>query len=149
MARMSEHTGLIRTYQLLITAACTNTSSKMKGCRARAADRCPFVHRHSKSQVTPFMGFPVICPLVSHFCFPNLKLAHQNQFDANLWTDRRKPFPIFEWFSDGDSVNNSMWLTNTVTSQEPPKSAATRMFLQQLILKKIIYPYYWPFVMGI
>ena len=61
MGRMSEHTGLIRPYQLLITAACTNTSGKMKGCRARAADRCPFVHRHSKSQVTSFMGFPVVC----------------------------------------------------------------------------------------
>ena len=56
---MSEHTGLIRSYQILITAALTNTSGKMKGCRVRAADRCPFVHRHSKSQVTFFMGFPV------------------------------------------------------------------------------------------
>ena len=61
MRRMSEHTGLIRSYQLLVTAACTNTSGKMKGWRARAADRCPFVHRNSKSQVTSFMGFPVIC----------------------------------------------------------------------------------------
>ena len=33
----------------------------MKGCRARAADRCAFVHSHSKSQVTSFMGFPVVC----------------------------------------------------------------------------------------
>ena len=47
MERMSEHTGLISSYQLLITAACTNTGGKMKGSRHRAADRCPFVHRHS------------------------------------------------------------------------------------------------------
>ena len=31
MERMSEHTGPISSYQLLITAACTNTGSKMKG----------------------------------------------------------------------------------------------------------------------
>ena len=30
-------------YQLLITAACTNTGGKMKGSHSRAADRCPFV----------------------------------------------------------------------------------------------------------
>ena len=60
MGRMSEHTGLIRSYQLLITSACANASGKMKGCHVRAADRCPFVHRHSKSQVTSFMGFPVV-----------------------------------------------------------------------------------------
>ena len=34
-----------RPYQLLITAACTNTDGKMKGSHPRAADRCPFVHR--------------------------------------------------------------------------------------------------------
>ena len=44
-----------RPYQLLITAACTNTCSKMKGSHSRAADRCPFVPRHSLSQVTFFM----------------------------------------------------------------------------------------------
>ena len=32
-----------------ITAACTNTGGKMKGSCPRAADRCPFVPRHSKS----------------------------------------------------------------------------------------------------
>ena len=47
MERMSEHTGLISSCQLLITAACTNTGGKMKGSHPRAADRCPFVHRHS------------------------------------------------------------------------------------------------------
>ena len=36
-----------RPYQLLITAACTNTGGKMKGSHTRTADRCPFVHRHS------------------------------------------------------------------------------------------------------
>ena len=44
-----------RPYQLLITAACTNTGGKMKGSRHRAADRCPFVIRHGLSQVTSFM----------------------------------------------------------------------------------------------
>ena len=47
MERMSEHTGLISSYQLLITAACTNTGDKMKGSRPKAAGRCPFVSRHS------------------------------------------------------------------------------------------------------
>ena len=55
MERMSEHTGLISSYQLLITAACTNTGSKMKGSHSRAADWCPFVLRHSLSQVSSFM----------------------------------------------------------------------------------------------
>ena len=31
MERMSEHTGIISSYQLLITAACTNKGGKMKG----------------------------------------------------------------------------------------------------------------------
>ena len=55
MERMSEHTGLISSYHLLITAACTNTGGKMKGSHSRAADRCPLVLRHSLSQVTSFM----------------------------------------------------------------------------------------------
>ena len=55
MERMSEHTGLISSFQLLITAACTNTGDKMKGSHPRAADRCPFVLRHSLSQVSSFM----------------------------------------------------------------------------------------------
>ena len=33
MERMSEHTGRISSYQLLITAAFTNTGSRMKGSR--------------------------------------------------------------------------------------------------------------------
>ena len=55
MERMREHTGLISSYQFLITAACTNTGGKMKGSHSRAADQCPFVPRHSLSQVTSFM----------------------------------------------------------------------------------------------
>ena len=47
MERMGEQTGLTSSYQLLITVACTNAGSKMKGGRHRAADRCPFVPRHS------------------------------------------------------------------------------------------------------
>ena len=47
MERMSEHTGLISSYQLLITVACTNIGGKMKASHPRAADRCPLVPRHS------------------------------------------------------------------------------------------------------
>ena len=47
MERMSEHTGFISSYPLLITAACTNAGGQMKGSHPRAADRCPFVPRHS------------------------------------------------------------------------------------------------------
>ena len=54
MEGMSDHTGLFRSHQLLITAACTNTGGKMKGSHSRA-DRCPFVPRHSLSRVTSFM----------------------------------------------------------------------------------------------
>ena len=61
MERMSEHTGLISSYQLLITAACTNTGSKTKGSHSRAADLCPFVPRHSLSQVTFFMQLGMLC----------------------------------------------------------------------------------------
>ena len=55
MECIGEHTGLISSYQLLITATCTNTGGKMKGNHSRAAHRCPFVPRHSLSQVTFFM----------------------------------------------------------------------------------------------
>ena len=70
MERMSEHTRLISFYQLLITAACTNTCSKMKGSHSRAADRCPFVPRHSLSQVTSFMqlGMLCLCRFPGRFC---------------------------------------------------------------------------------
>ena len=50
-----------RPYQLLITAACTNTGGKMKGSHPRAADRCPFVHRPYLSQVTSFMQLGMLC----------------------------------------------------------------------------------------
>ena len=52
-----------RPYQLLITAACTNTGGKMKGSHSRAADRCPFVPRHSLSQVTSFMQLGMLCTM--------------------------------------------------------------------------------------
>ena len=61
MERMSEHTVLISSYQLLITAARTNTGGKMKGSHSRAADRCPFVPRHSWNQVTSFMQLEMLC----------------------------------------------------------------------------------------
>ena len=44
-----------RPYQLLITAACTNTGGKMKGSHPRAADRCPFAPRHS------YLRLPLSC----------------------------------------------------------------------------------------
>ena len=50
-----------RPYQLLITAACTNTGGKMKDSLHRAADRCPFVLWHSLSQVTSFMQLGILC----------------------------------------------------------------------------------------
>ena len=47
MGRMSDHAGLINSYQLRISAACTNTGDTMKVCHPRAADQCPFVPRQS------------------------------------------------------------------------------------------------------
>ena len=64
MERMSEHTGLISSYQLLITLACTNTGGKMKGSHSRAADRCPFVLRHSLGQVSSFMQLGMLCKIL-------------------------------------------------------------------------------------
>ena len=61
MERMSEHTGLISSYQPLITAACSNTGGQMKSSHSRAADRCPFVPRHSVSQITSFMQLGMLC----------------------------------------------------------------------------------------
>ena len=55
---------LISSYQLLITAACTNTGSKMKGSHSRAADWCPLVLRHSLSQVTSFMQLRMLWNIV-------------------------------------------------------------------------------------
>ena len=64
-------------YQLLITAACTNTGGKMKDSHSRAADRCPFVPRHSLSQVTCFMQLGMLC--ISFFrvsLLPQCQLTH-------------------------------------------------------------------------
>ena len=58
-----------RPYQLLITAACTNTGGKMKGSHSRAADRCPFVLGHSLSQVTSFMHLGMLCVDYSVVCW--------------------------------------------------------------------------------
>ena len=51
-------------YQPLITAACTNTDGKPKGSHSRAADRCPFVPKHSLSQVTSFMQLWMLWAIV-------------------------------------------------------------------------------------
>ena len=58
-----------RPYQPLITAACTNTGGKMKVSQSRAADRYPFVLRHSLSQVTSFMQLGMLWP-VTRKIFP-------------------------------------------------------------------------------
>ena len=47
MEHMSEHTGLISSYQLIISGACSYTGGKMKGSHPGAADRCQFVPRYS------------------------------------------------------------------------------------------------------
>ena len=72
MKRMSEHTGLINSYQLLITAACRNTGGNMKGSHSRAADRCSFVPRHRFSQVTSFMRWECYGIILLHSCIPPL-----------------------------------------------------------------------------
>ena len=54
------HEWAYRPYQLLITAACTNTGSQMKGSCPRAVDRCPFVPRQL-TQVISFMAILVVC----------------------------------------------------------------------------------------
>ena len=61
MGRMSEHTGLISSYQPLTTAACTNTGGKMKGSHPRAADRCLLVPRQYFSQIIYFMQLGMLC----------------------------------------------------------------------------------------
>ena len=75
MKRMSEYTGLIGSYQLFITAACTNTGCKMKGSHPRAADRCPFVPKHSLSQVTSFMQLGMLCA-ITYICPKCLIFVH-------------------------------------------------------------------------
>ena len=56
---MMQHQPIVKrvngTHEWAHTAACTNTGSKMKGSHSRAVDRCPFVLRHSLSQVSSFM----------------------------------------------------------------------------------------------
>ena len=64
MERMSEHTGLISSYQLLITAACTNTGGKMQGSHPRAAD-----WYLDLSQDYSFMAIPVVCARESRGVF--------------------------------------------------------------------------------
>ena len=71
MERRSEHTTLISSYQLLSTIACTNTGGKMKGSHSRAADRCPFVPRHSLSQVTSFMQLGLLWGSLLSIMTPN------------------------------------------------------------------------------
>ena len=55
----------------------------------QTADRCPFVHRHSKSQVTSFMGFPVVCEiwlaLWQHCCWATGPIAKIQLGDNIMW----------------------------------------------------------------
>ena len=60
---ISEHTGLISPFQHLIIAACTNTGGQIKSSHPRPADSCPFVLRHTISQVTSFMQLGMLCCL--------------------------------------------------------------------------------------
>ena len=77
MERMSEHTGLVSSYQLLITAACTNTGGKMKGSHSRAADWCPFVLRHSLSQVSSFKAFGIV--------MKTTRFTHAMKCNVHIW----------------------------------------------------------------
>ena len=74
MEHMSEHTGFISSYQLLITAACTNTGDKMKGSCPKqltgahlyldiAKSGCLF-HEYSG-------GMCWIGPIIAHPTYPN------------------------------------------------------------------------------
>ena len=90
MERMSEHTGIISPYQLLITAACTNTGGKMKGSHSRAADWCPCVPRHSLSQVTSFMQLGMLWAYWFHtatYIWVNICIIN------GLLPDDTKPLP--------------------------------------------------------
>ena len=75
MGRMSEHTCLISSYQLLITAACTNTGGKMKGSHRRAADRYPFVPRHSQVRLL------LSCSWECYVIFNHYSAAHRKYKD--------------------------------------------------------------------
>ena len=68
-----------RPHQLLITAACTNTGSKMKDSHSRAADRCSFVLRHSLSQVTSFMQLGMLWQVWKWFILQHTRQTKTGQ----------------------------------------------------------------------
>ena len=78
MVRMSEHTGLISPYPLLIIAACRNAGGLMKGSHPRPADRCPFVLGNSIRQVTSFMQLGMLWVQNGWFFCP---MWHSNSID--------------------------------------------------------------------
>ena len=118
---MSEHTCLISSYQLLITAACTNTVGKMKGRHSRAADRCPFVPRHSLSQVTSFMQLGMLC-------------AHAPGMLGMFSRQRlqRKPLVSNSGMHHGTCVTHVLWcMSGSLThgsGENIPDACATRNF---------------------
>ena len=121
MKRMSEHTGLISSCQLLITVACTNTGSKMKGSHSRAADRCPFVPRHNLSQVTSFMQLGMLClkkRQKGHKRQPQTMLTHH-------WPENK--FIITHWVSL-DVKHYVFYTPNDQRARERRPSTATILF---------------------
>ena len=116
MARMSEHTGLISPYQLLIIAACTNTGGQMKGSHPRPADRCPCVLSHSISQVTSFMQLGMLWSLETlnsgqncrFFVPPDLQIwwmiLENNRAPLLYYVKLCASFQIRRWIQTGVTV---------------------------------------------
>ena len=83
---MSEHTGLISYYQLLITAACTNTGSQMKGNHPRAADQCPFVPRRSYVRLHLSWEFQWYADGGDNFCLKNFDTFTRTSVGVSVCT---------------------------------------------------------------
>ena len=74
--------------------------------------------------------------VVLDFCFPNLKVNQlKNKSDARLPKHRRKSFPIFEGFSDGDSIKVDMWITITVQHINFSNTCNSNVFFQKLFVR--------------
>ena len=98
MEGMSEHTCLISSYQLLIAAACTNTGGKMKSSHSRAADWCPFVPRHSVSQVTSYMQLGMLWANIDQdLCRHMASLGHNELNVVFYCCGRIRNFVHWHW----------------------------------------------------
>ena len=104
MECMSKHTGLISSYQLLITAACTNTGSKMKGSHPRTTGRCPLVPRHSYTRL------PLSC---SWGCY-----GHQISIKASRHLNSPASQLIVEQFVQADIKENIKALDHSPFEKE-------------------------------